>query len=119
MRRVVIIGLLSVLAVLRVSAQQSGSPASNAYPPDSSVKSFQVRSVGTDLDGTNVSDDSIFQDTGSLEAECESNGPEGSRGIPMQRLSLKQFALALGIMLASWGVLVLDKRLNGSDKQRG
>jgi hypothetical protein len=38
----------------------------------------------------------------SPEEEHESNGPEGSAGVPMQRLSRVELGLAMAILLCSW-----------------
>jgi hypothetical protein len=46
----------------------------------------------------------------NLEEEHESNGPKGAREIPMQRLSLKGFALLLALMTASTSVLLIKSK---------
>ena len=50
-----------------------------------------------------------------LEAH-ESNGPEGVRGVPMQRMSLFQSGLVLAVLTIGGGLVVLTQKHNPSDK---
>jgi hypothetical protein len=50
-----------------------------------------------------------------LEAH-ESNGPEGMRGVPMQRMSLFQSGLVMAILVAGGGLATLARKTNPSDK---
>ena len=49
----------------------------------------------------------------------ESNGPEGAQGIPMQRLSQKQAALVVLVLLMSGSLALLSGRNSSGIKQSG
>jgi hypothetical protein len=42
--------------------------------------------------------------------EHESNGPQGSRGVPMQCLSLPQAGLAVVLLLSGAGLMALERK---------
>ena len=54
------------------------------------------------------------QDTDWFE-EHESNGPEGSRGVPMQCLSLPQLGLVAVIMLSGAGLMIKGRQIPNSN----
>jgi hypothetical protein len=51
-----------------------------------------------------------FEEENNLAETHEANGPDGSSGLPMQRLPPKGIGLAAALLLASGGLAVMQKR---------
>lgn len=109
MRRKICIGIIWLLMLSQTSQSQATLPASDTTSLQSATNHIPTL-TRTSVEAGPDSEEWLGESASSLEIEHESNGPEGAPGVPMQRGSVKQIALAVGIILACWGVTALDKR---------
>lgn len=85
-----------------------------AISPTLSAKDFigdEVPSTSLAV-STNGMDKVVWRDAGmesteDLDVEHESNGPEGARDVPIQRLSLQGSVLVVAMLIASGGLIAL------------
>jgi len=66
--------------------------------------------------GPGSDQESMVEENNDLENEYESNGPEGSHGVPMKRMSFRQILLVVAILLAGAGLAATARKSERRDE---